>query len=136
MSCISSPSLMQYILDSIHKKPSPGWLAPEIVAVKIHSHLNLFPIQGEGVKPSLALWLSAAIFLILAASSAGIFFITHSYYLFTILSGSMEPTIHTGAVAAVIKHQPDAYHIGDIVTFQSSRGIITHRIAKIIQTGE
>lgn len=52
-------------------------------------------------------------------------------------SGSMEPTIHTGALVAV--HKAERYEVGDIITFTTSGSNIptTHRIVKDgIEQGE
>lgn len=61
------------------------------------------------------------------------------YELLTVLSGSMEPTIHTGSVIAI---QPSAgnttYQKGDVITFRSADNkdtLITHRIAEVKGSG-
>jgi signal peptidase I len=49
---------------------------------------------------------------------------------FTVLTGSMEPTIPTGSV--VYTQQSTQYEIGDIITFKNaSDQTVTHRIAEI-----
>lgn len=55
-----------------------------------------------------------------------------NYKLFTVLSGSMEPTIKTGSIV-IIKPQ-DNYKKGDIITFQDlnkPKTTITHRLQEI-----
>lgn len=58
--------------------------------------------------------------------------ITGNIKVLTVLSGSMEPAIHTGAVV-VVKPAVD-YQIGDIITFgpyTKTKAPITHRIQEI-----
>ncbi|MCK4636139.1 MAG: signal peptidase I [Candidatus Moranbacteria bacterium] len=55
-----------------------------------------------------------------------------SYNLFAIKTGSMEPTIKTGS--AVITKSLTEYSKDDIITFNDfNRGLITHRINKVIE---
>lgn len=49
---------------------------------------------------------------------------------YIVLSGSMEPVIHTGAVAYVNTHI-NAFHPGDIVTYQMGEDLVTHRIIRM-----
>ncbi len=57
-----------------------------------------------------------------------------AWRILSVLSGSMEPTLHTGSV--VIIQPTDTYEIGDVITFQQAStdskntGSITHRIIK------
>ena len=58
------------------------------------------------------------------------------YRVFYIVSGSMEPTIHTGA--AVLVQKSDEYVLDDIITFESSDSAIygypnTHRIIDVAE---
>ena len=58
------------------------------------------------------------------------------YRVFYIVSGSMEPTIHTGA--AVLVQKSDEYVLDDIITFESSDSAIygypnTHRIIEVVE---
>lgn len=58
--------------------------------------------------------------------------ITGGIKIMAVLSGSMEPAIHTGSVVIVRPHI--SYHIGDVITFKGtgSKNIsITHRIAEM-----
>ena len=60
------------------------------------------------------------------------------YQSFTILSGSMEPAIGTGAVILVEKIDPLQARIGDVVTFRSPEQpakIISHRV-RSMQVGD
>lgn len=53
-----------------------------------------------------------------------------NYQILTVLSGSMEPAIHTGSV--VIIKPSDNYKIGDVITFgKTKKTPITHRISDI-----
>lgn len=54
------------------------------------------------------------------------------YQLKAVLSGSMEPTFHTGSIIAVkLGANPSSYQKGNIVTFQMDNKLITHRIAAV-----
>jgi signal peptidase len=53
------------------------------------------------------------------------------YRIYTVLSGSMEPTIPVGAQVVVLKIDASEIHVGDIITFDrpSNPGVlITHRV--------
>ena len=52
-----------------------------------------------------------------------------NYYLFTVLSGSMEDTLKIGD--NIIVKRVDEYKVGDIVTFKHDNIYVTHRITKI-----
>ena len=76
--------------------------------------------------------LCAFIAIIAVLLIVSVFPITGNYKVLTVLSGSMEPAIKTGAVV-VIKPASD-YKIGDIITFGHSTRTetpITHRIYDI-----
>lgn len=49
---------------------------------------------------------------------------------YIVLSGSMEPVIHTGAVAYMNTHAT-VYEPGDIVMFRMGEGLVTHRIVRM-----
>lgn len=49
-------------------------------------------------------------------------------YPLVVVSGSMEPTLHVGDIAVVRKLGPYDYQIGDVVTYSTAGGNITHRI--------
>ena len=71
----------------------------------------------------------AAIAVLLIVSALPI---TGNYKVMTVLSGSMEPTIKTGAVV-VVKPEKE-YKIGDIITFRAygkNKTPVTHRIYDI-----
>ena len=52
-----------------------------------------------------------------------------------VLSGSMEPTLQSGGVAFVDKVEPEAVHVGDVVTFTRPGGWqVTHRVVEITAT--
>ena len=53
---------------------------------------------------------------------------------FTVMSGSMEPTLHTGDVIVTRPISPLAVHIGDVVTFADpadSGRLVTHRVRSL-----
>lgn len=50
------------------------------------------------------------------------------FYPLVVVSGSMEPTIHVGDIAVVRKMNPYKLQIGDVATYSTAGGNITHRI--------
>lgn len=50
------------------------------------------------------------------------------FYPMVVASGSMEPTLHTGDVAVVRKISPYDLQIGDVATYATAGGTVTHRI--------
>ena len=53
---------------------------------------------------------------------------------YTVLSGSMEPTYHVGALIYVQETDPMALQAGDPVTYRMSDGIVvTHRIIEVVE---
>lgn len=53
---------------------------------------------------------------------------------FTVLSGSMEPTYHTGSVIYVKSDDVDALEVGQPITFYlSGKTVATHRIIEVVQ---
>lgn len=60
--------------------------------------------------------------------------------MFRVVTGSMEPTIMTGALLLADDCRVDELHRGDIVCFRSQEGdtrgwIITHRVVSVLQDG-
>lgn len=53
------------------------------------------------------------------------------YKTFSIISGSMEPSINVGDLIIVQKNEDMKYIVNDIVTFKRDDDIVTHRIIKI-----
>lgn len=51
-----------------------------------------------------------------------------------VLSGSMRPTLQVGDVAVLRSVDPASVKEGDVVTFRSSSGLITHRVARVEET--
>lgn len=54
-------------------------------------------------------------------------------YMFTIVSGSMEPTIQINDVVVVQKCEPSKLQEGDIITFEQDGRTISHRILDITE---
>lgn len=53
---------------------------------------------------------------------------------FTVLSGSMEPTYHTGSVIYVKSADADSLKEGDVITFcLSGKTVATHRIIEVVE---
>ena len=52
---------------------------------------------------------------------------------FTVLSGSMEPTYHTGSLLYVKEVEPTEIEVGQVITFMLSEDLIaTHRVVEVI----
>lgn len=80
---------------------------------------------------TVVLWAAAgALAATLLATTASNFF---GYRSLTVLSGSMEPRIHTGDLVIARRITAEQARIGDIVTFREpgSTRLITHRVRKI-----
>lgn len=59
------------------------------------------------------------------------------YKQFAVVSGSMEPNIHVGAIAYDKEVDPEKLIVGDIVTYQLSDGtMVTHRITAIDEANQ
>lgn len=72
------------------------------------------------------------IFMLLAILLVGLRFA--GLQIFTVLSGSMEPTFHVGSVIYVKKVDPATLQKGDAITFTLSEGtVVTHRIIELVQ---
>jgi signal peptidase len=77
------------------------------------------------------------LFVVISSKASGGEPQVFGYQLKTVLSGSMEPGIKTGSIIAV-KPGGDMtrFKKGDVITFKSGDNVIvTHRIAKLINTG-
>ena len=59
---------------------------------------------------------------------------TFGYTPLVVLSGSMEPTLQVGDVAVTREIEPYALQVGDVVTYESISGYITHRIVGLDMT--
>lgn len=74
-------------------------------------------------------------FVILAILLAGVRLI--GLQAFTVLSGSMEPTYHVGALIYVKKVDPSEIQVGDAITFLLSEDTVaTHRVVEIVPDEE
>ncbi len=83
----------------------------------------------------LALWvaLGSAAGLLAAVTAPALFGLKS----FTVLSGSMEPTLKTGDVVVDETIAPGQMKVGDVVTFREpdSTRLVTHRVREISATG-
>lgn len=123
----SSSSLMLMNFDSACKRLTLP-RRPTLVHVRF-----VKPRQQARVWPYVAKTLQLAVVLTIATGGAWLFSLSRTHQLFTIISGSMEPTIHTGSVVAVGRSQTN-YNTGDIISFHSSHGTTTHRIAEVVSS--
>jgi signal peptidase I len=56
------------------------------------------------------------------------------YDFVVVRGGSMEPTIHLGAVTVVSHVQPADLHVGDVVMLEETNGaLVSHRITSLVQ---
>lgn len=51
------------------------------------------------------------------------------FYFFTVMSGSMQPTLNVDD--SIIVRKADNYKVGDIVTYKHDKTYVTHRIVRI-----
>lgn len=73
-----------------------------------------------------------AVVVILAVAMAGARLVGLDIY--AVLSGSMEPTYHTGSVIYVKKVKPEDLKVGEAITFaQSKDTVVTHRIVEVVK---
>lgn len=56
---------------------------------------------------------------------------------FTVMTGSMEPTIMVGDLVVAKEVQPEQIKVGDIITFkgETSQNITTHRVKEVLNDG-
>lgn len=106
-----------------------------------YSPAILSPARGEGRRGT-GRWLGR----ILTATCASLLVIAIALAVaprflpiqtFTVLSGSMRPTIPVGAIVVSTPVSPKSLRVGDIVTFTSPTNhdrLITHRIRQVSQT--
>jgi signal peptidase I len=95
-------------------------------------------------KPRLLIFAGNAFFALVALAIGGLILALTilppvlGYQTYVVLSGSMEPTIHTGAVIVATAVDPNALEIGDIVTFlrPGDQESVTHRIVGIKGTAQ
>ena len=76
-------------------------------------------------------WISNIFFVIIIVVLSGYFIlrITNRIEIYNVKTGSMEEKIHAGDYILILKK--DTYKVGDVVTYTSGNGFITHRIVKI-----
>ena len=78
--------------------------------------------------------ISSTILLIALALIAAALFVPKflGYDQFAVLSGSMEPNIHVGAIVYAKEADPETLEVGDVITYQiSGDTMVTHRIVAI-----
>ncbi len=77
-------------------------------------------------------------FLVISSRASGGEPEIFGYQLKTVLSGSMEPTFHTGSII-LVKKLDEAGELAesDIITYlQENEQLVTHRIIEVVQQGE
>lgn len=59
------------------------------------------------------------------------------FQVFTVLSGSMEPTYHTGSLIYVKEVEPETIEVGQVITFMLDEDTIaTHRVVEVLPDEE
>ena len=62
-----------------------------------------------------------------------VFFRLFGYEIYTVMSGSMEPTYHVGSLIYVKPTDANTLQKGDVITFMASEDtVVTHRIDEIV----
>ncbi len=76
-------------------------------------------------------WFSDLLLIIVIAVLFGYLLlrVTNKIEIYNVKTGSMEAKIHVGDYILIFKK--NKYNVGDVVTYTSSNGFITHRIIKI-----
>ncbi|NLH01668.1 MAG: signal peptidase I [Clostridiales bacterium] len=75
-------------------------------------------------------WILVACIVLMAVLLAGVRLIGLTPY--AVLSGSMEPEYHVGALIYVKKVRPEEIRVGDVITFVLNKDltVVTHRVEK------
>ena len=82
----------------------------------------------------LSYFLVAGLVLLAAALAGGRLL---GFHVFAVLSGSMEPSYHTGSLIYTRKVDPAALKAGDVITFHLDGGsVATHRIVEVVPDKE
>ena len=80
-------------------------------------------------------WLLVALVVLLAVALVGVRLVGLRPMI--VLSGSMEPTYHTGSLIYVKKVDPAGLRAGDVITFLLDEDTVaTHRIVEVVPDGE
>lgn len=98
------------------------------------SHFEAPPLARVARAAGLALATLAVVVVLLVTLGP----LLGPYKVLTVYSGSMEPTIHTGAVIVVLPVAARDVGVGDIITFQKPSGgggLVTHRVVAMEGTG-
>lgn len=118
------PSLGNYITSVVEV------LVPFITYVEVHKILIYKEKYGIKGKKTLKVTLTiilVSFLLTLVALTSGLF----KYELIAIISGSMSPTYDRGDAVLIIKKDPSDIKIGEVLAFNTSTGIVTHRVINI-----
>ncbi|WP_235822118.1 signal peptidase I SipW [Gottfriedia luciferensis] len=93
---------------------------------------KILSIIGSVIKNIFLVILCFLAFIVISSRFTGGESTILGYQLKAVLSGSMEPTFHTGSVIAIkLGANPSSYEKGDIVTFHMDNKLITHRISAV-----
>ncbi|MCR3923344.1 MAG: signal peptidase I [Firmicutes bacterium] len=88
-----------------------------------------------GKRKLMAIVMVIAWAVLLIQGSMALFSLYSRYQFLHVISGSMEPALHTGSIVAVHKSTGTLFSPGDIITFQEDDLLITHRIKEVGYNG-
>lgn len=84
---------------------------------------------------NLLLYVQFIVFAVIACTIIAAPCLGYEHYV--VMSGSMEPKIHTGSMAYVKKvSNPHTIQEGDIIAFQNGKSAVTHRVMEKNDEGE
>ena len=94
-------------------------------------------ITGNVLFISILIFSLLMIFFTFQAKTSGEVPSIFGYKLYVVLSGSMEPSMHTGSLAVVKEAPVTSLTVGDVITFRNldSGKLITHRIVRVNNSG-
>lgn len=76
-----------------------------------------------------------AVMLLLAASAVALVGWHEGYRAYAVRTGSMTPTFPTGALVIDRPVDRAAPRVGDVITFQTAQGLVTHRVHAVTPRG-
>lgn len=89
--------------------------------------------MGKTIKKiwNIITWIIVALAVLLAVALAGVRLV--GFQVFTVLSGSMEPTYHVGSLIYVKEVDAKELEPGDVITFMLDEDTVaTHRITQVV----
>lgn len=118
------PSLGNYITSVVEV------LVPFITYLEIRKILiykDKYALQGKKTLKKTLTIILVTFLLILVSLTSGLF----KHELIAIISGSMSPVYDRGDAVIITKKDPSDIKIGEVLAFNTSSGIVTHRVINI-----